>query len=117
MTFVFINPPRQYAKARNVKRWTAINEILNAIYDFRVDNNGDIPKETSMAECPATSNIGTGGLDLASDLVPEYLASMPLDPKGGTEIDTGYSICKSAVGRITVAAPNAENDEEITVTK
>jgi prepilin-type N-terminal cleavage/methylation domain-containing protein len=54
----------------------------------------------------------TGRVDLCDDVVPDFLANLPMDPAAsGTACaatyNTGYTIAKSD-GRFTIAAPNAE---------
>jgi hypothetical protein len=48
-------------------------------------------------------------------LVDTYIADIPKDPSGGTDADTGYTICQTAGGRLQVMAPDAENGKVITV--
>ena len=46
--------------------------------------------------------------DLSSYLIPEYLGSIPKDPRTGTEADTGYAIYKNTGGAITIQAISPE---------
>lgn len=60
-------------------------------------------------------------INICSDVVPTYLAALPMDPsETGTactgSFDTGYTIA-SANGRFTIAAPNAEGTATISVTR
>jgi len=47
----------------------------------------------------------------------KYLTAIPSDPTGVTATSTGYNISKSVNGRITIAAPSAEQSAIITVTR
>ena len=56
-------------------------------------------------------------LDLSSLLAPNYITSLPFDPKTGSNNQTYYAIQKTAGGRINVQACSAENGEIISVTR
>ncbi len=56
-------------------------------------------------------------LDLSSTLAPDYITSLPFDPKNGTPAKTYYALKRTAGGRINVQACSAENGENISVTK
>ena len=76
---------------------------------------------TSATGC--TISNWTGVVDICADVVPTYLASLPMDPSSGTgtacsgAYNTGYTIAKSAGNRFTVAAPSAEGGATISVTR
>jgi len=123
---IAINPARQFAQARNTQRWTAVNSILNAVHQNMADNQGSFNFSGCGATAlptSATSIASTGGVDLCGCLVPTYLASLPYDPTTGsytdcTNYDSGYTIYQDATsGRITVAAPAAELNQSISVTR
>jgi len=105
IVIIAINPGRQLAQSRNSQRWSNVNTILNAIHQYAVDNQGTLPGAITVV-CPATQSIGTDNADLTS-LTPSYLTAIPTDPSGGTAGDTGYTVCKTAENRVTVAVdPN-----------
>ena len=83
---------------------------------------------TSATGCSIGSWTGTA--NLCADVVPDYLADLPMDPSasaptggstpcavGVTAYDTGYTIAQSAGNRFTVAAPDAEGGETISVSR
>jgi len=114
-----INPGKQLADTRNSERWSDVNTILNAVYQYAIDNDGQIPTAitTSQTEICATTTC-TGYIDL--DVLKadeEYLVGIPTDPTGAVGNGAGYEIVKSANGRITVVAPDAEQGETIGVTR
>ena len=107
IVIIAINPAKQFAQARNTERESNISTILNAVGQNVADNQG-------LFTCPgvvvATSSaiyeIGTGGANLASCLVPAFIPSaLPADPAGGSAADTKYTIEEDAIGRFTVCAP------------
>lgn len=114
ITLIAINPAKQFEQANNTQRSSDVNAILNAVWQYAVDNNGDL----STLAIPATAtNIGSdtagGDVDLCPDVAPTYIAQMPVDPQTGTwtdctNYDTQYSILQSAAGRITVSAPDTQ---------
>lgn len=124
IVIVAINPTKQLADARNAQRRSDVNTILNAVYQYAIDNNGTFPGclptatvGTAYNVCLASSCTGvTNGCSLAS-LTGTYLVSIPVDPSGAVGNDTRYDITKNANSRITVAAPSAEEGDTITVTR
>lgn len=119
-----INPGKQLADGRNAQRRVDINTILNAVYQYSVDNRGNLPG-TPPGNIPIVStNICTTGgvcgslVDLSTLTNSErYIVSMPTDPSVATANDTGYSIKKDSFNRVTVSAPNAEQGITVTATR
>jgi len=116
-----INPRKQLADANNTRRWADVNTILNAVYQYSIDNKG-----TTLSAIPVVSGEickkdvdCTGFINLSTLLTDEkYLVDIPVDPSvtsGGS--GTGYNIVKSTNGRITITAPLAQNSVIISVSK
>jgi len=85
IVIIAINPARQFAQARDTKRVSNVNAILNAIGQYAADNKGDI-LVLGIPQAPAVpGEISDAGVDLCNDLVPTYLPSLPIDPKTGVE--------------------------------
>ncbi len=110
---IAINPGKQLADTRDSQRWTDIQTILDAVYQYAVDNDGDLPSTITGAAteiCKTGAADCTGLIDL-SVLTTDgtYLVAIPVDPGGGTTNGTNYDIHQLASGRITVSAPEAEN--------
>lgn len=122
IVLVAVNPGRQVSQANNAQRTSNVNAILSAVHQFAIDNRGALP-----AAITATATVmGSGGTqaDLCTDLVPTYIAAMPFDPTSTgahftdcTDYDTGYTVITDANNRITVAAPDAELTQVISVTR
>ncbi len=133
--FVAVDPGRRFAEARDAQRWSESNAILNAILKYTVDSRGSLPATAtaidavsasvqiigengasvacgSVPACAsqtiAASNCFVTGLD--TDLVDEYLSSIPDDPQNGTADDTRYYINRTASGRLTVGSCSAERE-------
>lgn len=115
-----INPNKQLGDTRNAQRRADVSTILNAVYQYAIDNNGTIPATittTPTAICK-TGGTCTGLVDLSVLTTAEkYLTSIPYDPNSSTTNSTNYIISKSANGRITVAASGAEQAATISVTR
>ncbi len=121
IVIVAINPTKQLNDARNAQRRSDVNTILNAVYQYAIDNNGALPTGTGAISSTQTEICATGGnctglVDL-DFLTGSYLTRIPSDPSGSTTNGAGYEIKNDANGRITVVAPDAQNGETITVTR
>ncbi len=114
-----INPSKQLGDTRNAQRRADVNTILNAVYQYSIDN-GSLP--ASITTTP-TGVCKTGGtctnlIDLIVLTTNEkYLTSIPYDPQSSTANDTYYKISKSANNRVTVAASSTEQGATISVTR
>lgn len=127
ITLVAINPAKQFSASNDTKRSSDINEILNAIDQYAVDNHGVLPCAdlngansgcgTALSATATTIGDGAGQVNLCSLLTPKYLAQLPTDPSSttnGTNVptsctgyNTGYQVSVSASNnRATVYAPN-----------
>jgi len=127
VVLVAIDPATRFAEARNARRWSEVRSILSAVLKYASDNDGDLPAGISTSAkvlgtsgsgcdstCTATSTASSC-LNLETELVDEYLGSIPVDPKTGTDSNTDYYIKKSANGRITVGACDPELGETVYV--
>jgi len=115
-----INPNKQLGDTRNAQRRVDVNTILNAVYQYTLDNNGTLPASltTSQTEICKTGATCTGLIDLSVlTSSSKYLVSMPFDPTGGSTNGAGYEILKTADNRVTVVAPDAEQSATITVSR
>jgi type II secretory pathway pseudopilin PulG len=113
ITFIAINPAKNFQDTRNTQRSSDVTQILNAVTQYTSEMGhtlgdlGTIPLcDPLLTVTPAA--IGTGGVNLATNLVDTYIVGIPMDPVDGTAADTGYTICQSAGGRVTIDAPGAE---------
>jgi type IV pilus assembly protein PilA len=128
-----INPTKQLGDARNAQRRSDVLTILNAIYQYSIDQNGVIPATiTSTATCGLGSGIEVGNgatgasyVDLYTTLIngaasSTYLVAIPHDPLATSSADnygSGYGVVKTSSGRVTVCAPLAESNVTISVTR
>lgn len=116
IVLVALNPAKQFAQANDTKRSSDVNAILNAVHQYAADNKGKLPTDVQET----AENVSSSATNICVDLVPKYLAQLPVDPdiNDGTPVsdcgaayDTGYQIVKSATNsRVTVSAPNAESE-------
>ncbi|MFZ2192689.1 MAG: type II secretion system protein [Candidatus Moraniibacteriota bacterium] len=121
IVIVAINPSKQLGDTRDAQRRSDVNTILNAVYQYSIDEKGVLPTtiiESTTCDNTATKLICKGAqtgtcatgtvLSTALTTAEKYLVSLPNDPTGVTTNGTGYYIVKSANGRITVCAPSYE---------
>lgn len=74
IVIVAINPTRQLGQARNAQRNSDVNTLLNAIWQFAIDNSGDMPTDTSNTSTIDGSwrMLGTATSGCASVLTASY---------------------------------------------
>jgi len=120
IVIIAINPGKQLADTRNAQRNVDVNTILNAVYQYALDNNGALPTDitSTVTEICKSDGIAvcTSLVDL-TDLIDTYIVAIPADPTGVTINGVGYTISSTASGRVTVDAPDAENNATISVTR
>lgn len=116
-----LNPAKQLGDTRNAQRKADVNTILNAVYQYTIDNNGTVPAAittTSTEICDSEASSCTGLINLGVLTASEkYLTAVPVEPQKTNANGAGYLIKKSANGRITVEAQFEEQDAVITVTR
>ncbi len=122
-----INPTKQLGDTRNAQRRSDVLTILNAVYQYALDNSGTLPTDITEATCDLDEEIGNDDtgvyVDLYTDLVgtsTTYLVDIPNDPQATSTADgdgSGYAIVQTSSGRVTVCAPLAEQGATISVTR
>ena len=124
IVIIAINPGKQLGDSRNAQRQADVTTIMNAVYQYSLDNSGAVPAgitTTSTEICATGASSCTGLVDISAVTTNEkYITSVPKDPQCTTTCasnGTGYKILKSANGRITVTAPAAEQGKTISVSR
>lgn len=128
IVIIAINPNKNLGDSRNSQRSADVTTILNAVYQYSLDNNGNLPPiGTGVALSVTPTEIcRTGGtcttlIDLAAlTLNGRYLVSLPIDPQCPTGCDTNgnaYMISRDINNRVTVTAKNPEQGKTISVTR
>jgi prepilin-type N-terminal cleavage/methylation domain-containing protein len=121
IVIVAINPAKQFAQARNTQRESNVNSILSAVGqriadnkgvfegEFTIDGNdydcGDLPSGTTTISAANDDDPGELGC-----LVPTYIPALPEEP---LESGTDYTISQNDVGRVTVCAPEAADEDAL----
>ena len=128
ITLIAINPARNFGKANNTKRTSAVLQVLNAIGAYQAENKGQLPGQvlSLVPLTPVTLNATTMPL-LCTTLVPNYIPALPTDPSlnvadidtslCGGNWNTGYQISRDVNNRLTVSAPLSDNGDPITVSR
>src|SRR4030042_194196 len=72
VVLVAVNPSRQFASARDTQRRADLYAVTNGLYQYATEHDGNFPVDVGLNPKITTTpaDIGTGGLDLATDLVP-----------------------------------------------
>ncbi len=117
IVIIAVNPQKQLQDAKISQRKADVSTILDAVYQYAVDNKGampgtNIPTAPTVAAEICTSSISAtctaaSLADLSSLISTQtYLTAVPVDPAGENVTNgAGYTIQKTANGRITVTAP------------
>ena len=113
IVLVAVNPARQFAISRDTARRNDIYQVLNAIYQYSVDFNGNFPVQITGT----FTDIGTNGLSLGGDLVPTYIPAIPFDPLNGDQATTLYVLAQESSGRLTATATASEIAVPLTITR
>jgi hypothetical protein len=124
---LIINPSKEAAEARNMKRSADISSILSLV---SAHNNqygiihAAIPKSEVCVSygneiCKTGSSNCTDLVDMTflNDENSEKLVVMPQDPLFISINGTGYYISQNQKGYVTVCAPHAERNEKISFSK
>ena len=141
VVLVAVNPLRQFASARDSQRRSDLYALTNAIYQFAVEHNGNLPSTSTtpattadIPDCMDPVDYAGDGLDagaalgLDNVLVPTYVADIPFDPTdtdGDGNTITDYTICiqsaTGSTGRVVAIAQqevtDGTGDAYITVTR
>lgn len=125
VSLLILNPNKQLAATRNSQRYSDINQILNAMHQYAIDQN-KIPFSEMADECiEPTSEICVAGAEDCSSMIDisyltenqTYLTDIPKDPllDDTASVGTGYHIARYKNGGIVVCAPLAEDGRSIAV--
>jgi len=127
LALLAINPSKEAAEARNLKRSADISTILTYVSAY-TRTNRDIPEEIPISDkCVYfTHEICKTGPYNCIDLVDmsflteessDQLVIMPTDPLYISANGTGYFISQDGKGNVVVCAPHAERNEKISFSK
>lgn len=123
IVLIAIDPSKRMSQARNATRWTDVSSLLEAVLEYSVDHNGDMPTlldgnantyqvlGTDTTDCDRLCNgkVATAScVDLSHYLVDMYLSEIAYDPKFGDSHYSGYYINKTENGRIVIGVCNPE---------
>ncbi|MEI8249320.1 MAG: type II secretion system protein [Candidatus Taylorbacteria bacterium] len=129
IVLVAVNPARQFKLARDSQRVSNVNAILNAIHQNMAEHKGlftcaGVTKSIPLATTTIRdASLGSSDGDIASCIVPDYIASVPFDPSAEgahfattTDYNSGYQMMRDGNGRVTVSA-QGELSASILVTR
>lgn len=127
LALLAINPSKEAAEARNMKRSADVSTILTYVSAY-VKINRDIPEEIpSSSTCVQFTHeiCKTGPYDCTDMVDMNFLAErngdqlviMPTDPLYISANGTGYFISQDGKGSVTVCAPHAERNQKISFSK
>lgn len=120
------------AMANNEQRQADVDAILNAVYQFSLEQDGTLPVAidniTSGYQVIGTASNGcdknctavdteSACANLSSELTPAYITAIPFDPVSGGSENTGYYINRDSNNKITVGACDPERRVNIKSTR
>ncbi|HJQ08231.1 MAG TPA: prepilin-type N-terminal cleavage/methylation domain-containing protein [Candidatus Saccharimonadales bacterium] len=124
IVIIAINPNKNLGDTRNSQRQTDVTTILNAVYQYSLDNNGALPSGitlTATEVCRTGAGSCAGLVDLSVlTAAGKYLVAIPADPQCPTVCNAngvGYEIRRDANSRLIVNAPDAEQGKTISVNR
>jgi type IV pilus assembly protein PilA len=133
IVIIAINPSKQLGDTNNAQRRTDVNTILNAVYQYALDNNGNFPSGLPTGDGNAPQILGTAGsgcdtvctatttqaacLDISTSVVPTYIVGIPEDPTSGSDAITDYYIRRNGNGRVIVGSCDPQEGATISVTR
>lgn len=127
LALLAVNPSKKASEARNLQRTADVSTVLTYISSY-ADGRKDIPAvlPTSHTCVEFTHEICRTGPYNCRDLVnmdflmeenTDALVIMPNDPLYISANGTGYFVSHDGEGVVTVCAPHAERNEQISFSK
>lgn len=126
LAYLVVNPSKENSDVRNVHRSADVSSILTSVSGY-IDVHGEIPEQIPLSnECVDHGNeICKSGPYNCKDLVDlsfldtsdGEIFSTPIDPQNRSINGTGYYIHHNGEGLITVCAPYAERNVEVSFSK
>lgn len=115
---VALKPQAQFAKSNDIQRRADVNSLMNAIWQYTIDNNGNLPGDLNDPGVFTGSNIclGSGAIicsgfaDIWEIQANDYINAIPGDPKFQEGVDSKYFVTKSTGGILTISAPECEQE-------
>ena len=123
--FVAIDPARRLHEARNARRRSDVNTVLDALIKYQADNQGAHYSTVAAATAGSYYAVGTNAagcnttctaqttqaacVDLSA-IPAGYLAIIPQDPSSGSTGNTDYYVMRSAAGSLTVGSCDSEGE-------
>ena len=122
--FLVANPAGQLASSRNTTRRLNLQTIMLAVQQNRADNNETFSCSSGALPTTTTNMASASGYNIAPCL-SDVLSVMPFDPSASSsyfnsvnDYNTGYTIVQNvASNTITLAAPNVELKQTISITR
>lgn len=117
IVIIAINPTRQLAQVRNTTRTSDVNTLSKGLDQYLIDQGGYPSSITGSPQeiCAQDAADCTGLLDIQSELVPDYMASIPQDPQT-TGNGSGYEVSiNSTNGKVSVNAISSELEQTIAI--
>lgn len=124
--YLVLNPDKEGSDNRNVHRSADVAFILSSVYSY-VDENREIPDAIPVGgNCVNIGNeickIGPYNCEGLVDVSflnsgKDTVLSIPSDPLSKSINGTGYYITQDGRGTVTVCAPYAERNTEISFSK
>jgi prepilin-type N-terminal cleavage/methylation domain-containing protein len=115
IVIVAINPNRQLAQARDAERQNEVNTLYKSLEQYLIDNNSYPSSITNVLQDVCRDGQSGGCIDLETDLVPTYLASIPEDPQA-TGAGSGYYVAINPINnKVVVQSLRTEINNKIQV--
>ncbi len=100
-SIVFASLQTSRVKARNAKRKADLHQIANAIYLYMSDNNFAVPGDNGGVDSDSYPSWGSQAPgNPITNLVPQYIASLPVDPVNDGTYNYSYEPGDAGIGGV-----------------
>ncbi|HKU18160.1 MAG TPA: type II secretion system protein [Candidatus Saccharimonadales bacterium] len=124
---IILRPQDFGPQQRNAKRWLGVAQLMQAITAYQASHDTLPDGISNKAQALGSAS---DQLNLCTTLVPAYIKDMPVDPLFGYEVSdtktctgdaalyaTDYIILSTSSHQVTIMAPGAELQQQISVTR
>lgn len=113
---VSLNPVKIFQDGRNSQRQSHVASIYSSINSYIAEEGNSLVDFGAIPDCSTTTSVlGTSAIDITTLVSGGYIGAIPMDPDGGSQVNTGYTICTKSTNKVKILAPSAEGGSTIVI--